>query len=208
MIRIPFWSSVIVLVAVAAMVALGVWQLQRMREKEAALAVWQRNTALPVTAYPAARSTDPAYLFRSVSAYCLRVVDWQVLGGRLPDGQPGWRHIAQCASGAEGPGFAVDIGTGADPNRLSDWRGGEVSGIATWEPDGSSALARWLGGGPPRRLMIVSDRPAPGLVASAPPDPAKVPNNHLSYAVQWFGFAAVALVIYVLALWRRQRSGG
>jgi surfeit locus 1 family protein len=31
-----------------------------------------------------------------------------------------------------------------------------------------------------------------------------VPNNHLSYAVQWFLFAAIASVIYVLAVRRRR----
>jgi surfeit locus 1 family protein len=51
--------------------------------------------------------------------------------------------------------------------------------------------------------MLVSDRPAPGLTANAPPDPASVPNNHLAYAVQWFLFAAVAVVVYVVALRRR-----
>jgi surfeit locus 1 family protein len=34
-----------------------------------------------------------------------------------------------------------------------------------------------------------------------------VPNNHLAYAVQWFLFAAVASVIYVLALRWRGRNG-
>ncbi|NWN33535.1 SURF1 family protein, partial [Klebsiella michiganensis] len=46
---------------------------------------------------------------------------------------------------------------------------------------------------------------APGLVPTARPDLSSVPNNHLSYAVQWFLFALVASVIYVLALkWRRK----
>jgi len=33
-----------------------------------------------------------------------------------------------------------------------------------------------------------------------------VPNNHLAYAVQWFLFALVAGVIYVIALRRRLRG--
>jgi cytochrome oxidase assembly protein ShyY1 len=53
--------------------------------------------------------------------------------------------------------------------------------------------------------MIVSERPAPGLEASAPPS-ADVANNSLSYAFQWFFFAAAAALIYVLALRRRQRE--
>ena len=35
------------------------------------------------------------------------------------------------------------------------------------------------------------------------PSGADVPNNHLAYAVQWFIFAAAALIIYILAVRRR-----
>lgn len=204
--RLPPWPTVIVAIAVAAMIGLGVWQLQRLKEKDAALGHWRANLTAPATAYPASRPTDAAYLFRTVSAYCLHVTGWRTLGGRLPDGRPGWRHIATCATGAEGPGLVADMGTSADPAALTDWNGGEISGIATWEPDGASALGRWLGQGAPPRLMIVSVKAAPGFVPSAKPDPAGVPNNHLAYAVQWFLFAGVAVVIYALALRRRLRG--
>ena len=45
-----------------------------------------------------------------------------------------------------------------------------------------------------------------GLEANALPDPSDLPNNHLSYAVQWFAFALTALVIYAMVLRRRGRS--
>jgi surfeit locus 1 family protein len=44
------------------------------------------------------------------------------------------------------------------------------------------------------------------LQANAAPDPRDVPNNHLSYAVQWFLFATTAIVIYGLALRKRLRA--
>jgi cytochrome oxidase assembly protein ShyY1 len=40
------------------------------------------------------------------------------------------------------------------------------------------------------------------------PSPDSIPNNHLSYAIQWFLFAAAAALIYVLALRLRQRGEG
>jgi surfeit locus 1 family protein len=43
-------------------------------------------------------------------------------------------------------------------------------------------------------------------VANARPDPNDIPNNHLAYAVQWFLFAGVALVIYALAVRKRMRA--
>lgn len=53
---------------------------------------------------------------------------------------------------------------------------------------------------------LVADPAAAGLVPLAKPDPRDLPNNHLSYAVQWFLFALTALVIYALALRRRWRD--
>ena len=54
--------------------------------------------------------------------------------------------------------------------------------------------------------MLVADRPAPGLRASARPSPDTVSNNHLFYAAQWFFFAVAALVIYALALRKRLKA--
>ena len=52
-------------------------------------------------------------------------------------------------------------------------------------------------------VRLVADPPVAGLAANARPDPQDIPNNHFSYAVQWFLFAATALVIYGLALRKR-----
>ena len=55
-------------------------------------------------------------------------------------------------------------------------------------------------------MRLVAASPGPGLEASAPPSPDTIPNNHLSYAIQWFLFALIAVVIYALALrWRGQK---
>jgi cytochrome oxidase assembly protein ShyY1 len=53
---------------------------------------------------------------------------------------------------------------------------------------------------------LVADPPLAGLEANERPDPSEIPNNHLSYAVQWFLFALTALVIYAVALRRRLRD--
>lgn len=202
--RFPILPTLVVALAVGAMIALGVWQLQRRAEKAVALGQYAANLHLPPTAYPQ-NPADQSYLYRTLSAHCLRVTSWRSTGGRMPDGSPGWRKIAQCATGAEGPGFPVDMGTSRDPNMQPKWTGGQVAGVATLEPMAQSALLRSLEKGPPARLMIVASPPAPGLSPSPAPDPSGVPNNHLSYAIQWFLFAAVASIIYVVALSRRGR---
>jgi cytochrome oxidase assembly protein ShyY1 len=204
--RIPIIATLIVGLAVALMIALGVWQLGRMKQKEAAIASFNANMTLPATAYPARNPADETYLFRTLSATCLRVVDWKEIGGRSRAGAIGFRHIASCATGAEGPGLLVDLGVSATPNTKPAWTGGPVTGRATYEPDDHSFLVRMAGNAPPLRLMIISETPAPGLAVSPLPDPSSVPNNHFSYAVQWFLFAAIAVIIYALALRRRWKD--
>lgn len=204
---VPLIPTIIVAAAIMAMVALGLWQLDRLRQKEAAIARYASNLSLPATAYPVANAADGDYLFRTVSANCLRVVSWQTVAGKTAGGVMGWRHIARCATGAEGPGIIVDMGVSARPDAAVSWSGGLVRGVATTEPDNHSLFARMMGRAPALQIMIVSAQAAPGLVPSAPPDPRAVPNNHLAYAVQWFLFAGIAALIYVLALrarWRRK----
>ena len=49
----------------------------------------------------------------------------------------------------------------------------------------------------------MADEALPPLLPSAPPTIDTIPNNHLSYAVQWFSFAAILAIIY--GLWMRRR---
>jgi surfeit locus 1 family protein len=179
-----------------------------MDEKAALRATYAANLSLPAMAYPAIDPTDASLMFRTMSANCLRVTGWATSGARAADGASGWRHIASCATGAEGPGLLVDMGVSEDPGTPVAWSGGIVRGIAITEPDTSGFIARITRTAPKPRLMIVSATPAPGFKATARPDPASISDNHLAYAVQWFIFAAAAAVIYVLALRRRGRDGG
>ena len=202
--RLPIVPTIIVILAVLLMVRLGVWQLHRLHEKTALLARYHANEHLPPVALPALLPATDAGLFRRASAWCLQPTGWQAEAGEDTAGRPGWRHIALCRTGAEGPGFAVDVGTSAS-DRAPAWTGGAVRGRLTWLPDHGSLLGRMLGPPPARTPLIVAETAAPGLAASRTPDPANVPNNHLAYAVQWFLFAAVAVIVYAVALWRRRR---
>jgi len=198
--KLPLLPTILVLLAVMTMVALGIWQLQRKSEKEAAIARYTRNTALPPVAFPAIPIGD-ALLYRRTSAFCLTPTRWRTEGA----GSRGWRHIAECRTGAEGPGFAVDMGTSPDLQFKPAWRGGEVHGTIAPAPSHDSLIAG-LFRKPVRTLMIVSDTAPPGLSPTQRPSPASIPNNHLAYAVQWFLFAGIAVGIYALALRRRLRG--
>ena len=195
--RWPLVPTVLVALAVAAMIALGLWQLLiRLPEKEAQLAQLAANPAKPAIAFP--RFPDDSLLFRRASGFCLSVASIERAGA----GNAGYRLIANCRTGAEGPGIKVQLGTTRDPDAKVQWGGGKVSGWISHAPDARPLIAG-LFDHVPRELLLVADTPAPGLAANSRPDIGIVPNNHFAYAIQWFFFAAVASVIYVLAVRRR-----
>jgi len=199
--RFPVLATLVVGLAIAAMIALGFWQLQRKCEKEALLAQYAANRTLPPIAFPRI-PVDESLLFRRASGFCLEPVSYKVEGGRDAKGRAGWRQIAQCRTGAEGPGFAVQIGVSSTVDAKPTWKGGEVSGYITHKPDHQPLIVSIFSHAP-KILMLVADKPASGLEANPAADLSAVPNNHLAYAVQWFLFTLVAAVIYGIALRRR-----
>ncbi|WP_242138250.1 SURF1 family protein [Sphingomonas sp. TREG-RG-20F-R18-01] len=199
---VPVFATILVALAIIAMVALGVWQLGRRADKAALLAHYARNVTLPPVAFPAI-PVDDGLLFRRSSALCLEPVSFAIEGGRNAHGGTGWRQIAHCRTGAEGPGFTVQLGFGKDPHAKPSWKGGPVTGYISHAPDHQPLIAGLFGSAAPKTLMLVADPPLAGLDPNPQPDLSAVPNNHLAYAVQWFIFAAIAAIIYALALRRR-----
>ena len=190
--RVPIIPTIIVVAAVAVLIGLGFWQLQRLGEKETLLARLAAAQELPPIGWPTMPMNEPLPLFRSATGNCLEVVGFRTGAGQNRIGESGHVIIANCRVGAEGPGMAVELGWSKNPNAGREYRGGLVSGVIA--PD------RFAG------MRLVAAEPGPGLMASAPPSPSAIPNNHFGYAVTWFLFAGIALVIYVLALRRRRRD--
>jgi len=202
---VPVVPTIIVVFAVLMMVRLGLWQLARAHEKRALVAEVAANPARPLAPFAALWPVREADLFRRTAVSCLGPGEWRAIAGRDVAGGSGVRHIAGCRTGAEGPGVLVDLGVSQSPDAPA-WAGGRVSGRLTWAPDDQPLVARLFRAAPAPTPLIVAEQPAPGLKPSAQPDPATIPNNHLSYAVQWFLFAVVALAVYGVLLWRRARS--
>lgn len=185
--RIPIVPTLIVLAAVAVMISLGIWQLGRMKEKEALLA---RYAAAETMSSDVEWPRDPAdfetALFRHTRIACSKVGADRPMAGRNAKGESGWAHIFPCDLG---DGRKADVVMGWSKAPVPQvWSGGEVGGVIA--PGG----------------RLVADQPLAGLEVSARPDPREVPNNHWSYAAQWFLFALTALVIYALALRKRLKS--
>lgn len=190
--RWPVIPTILVAIAVATMVGLGVWQLQRKGEKEAMLARYEAASGQPAVAWPSVPDADALPLFRKSSLMCITVVGWQSVSGTSATGKPGFAHIASCQTGgAEGPGAKVAVGWSERPQSPT-WKGGAISGIIA--PDNAQLI----------KLVATDD--VPGLAKLAKPSPEQIPNNHLLYAIQWFIFAVAAAVIYVLAVRKRAQS--
>lgn len=191
--RLPIIPTIVVLAAVALMIGLGVWQLRRAQWKEGLLAQYSQAETLPPIVWPTAPTrSDRLPLFRHATGMCLRPVAQRAVAGENRSGEPGYVHIVDCSTGAEGPGMSVEVGWSKDPNAKVNWAGGPVSGIVA--PDSRM------------RMRLVAASAPPGLEPSAAPSIRSIPNNHRSYALQWFSFAAIALIIYGLAVRKRWRE--
>lgn len=183
--RFPVIPTVLVLAAVGVMVWLGFWQLDRLAEKEALLARYQsaQVSAAQVPWAEVTRAPDLA-LYRRSQVLCSRVLKRTGIAGRNARDEAGIAQYAQCSL-TDGSQAKVVMGWSRDPSQLGSWQGGEVRGVVAPGP------------------RLVADPPLGGLQANARPDPSEIPNNHLAYAVQWFLFAATALIVYGVALRRR-----
>ncbi|HKT52818.1 MAG TPA: SURF1 family cytochrome oxidase biogenesis protein [Caulobacteraceae bacterium] len=68
-------------------------------------------------------------------------------------------------------------------------------------------MAAALGAAHPAPLFLMLESPPPPAPGPTPaPVPTDIPNNHLAYALTWFGLAAALLGVYLASLWTRRRS--
>ena len=182
--QLPILATLLVAFAVAVMVALGVWQLDRAGQKEALLAHYAQASRMSSDVdWPISVDQADQRLYRHTRVVCGRVEGIEARAGRSTSDAPGWVHVAQCRlpSGTIAP---VVLGWSQNPDAIS-FGGGEVGGFIAPGP------------------RLVASPAVAGLQDMSRPDPGDLPNNHMSYAMQWFFFALTALVIYALALQKR-----
>lgn len=196
---LPLFATLVVAVAVAIMVGLGFWQLGRAAEKEALLARYAENARAGELLVGDEIDVERD-LFRRARVTCRPAPEPVVQGA----GRFGFRLIAECRRLGDGTTLFVQLGTDPRATARASFAGGEVRGTLAFAPD-SRSLLRELFDAAPTPPMIVADPPLGGLRPSPSPSIAEIPNNHRSYAFQWFSFAAIALVIYALALRARRR---
>ncbi len=207
------------LTGLAVLVSLGNWQMRRLQWKEAILDEIEARIAADPVALPA--DPDPER-----DKYLAVTVTGRMEPGEIPvlvstrDLGAGYRIIAPFVT-ADGRRILIDRGyvpTSAKdaPRALGPMT---VIGNLHWpdeidsftpEPDRKAniwfardvpALAAELGTDPV--LVIARSRTDPG-VTPLPVDTAGIPNDHLQYAVTWYGLALVWAAMTGYFLWRNR----
>ena len=149
----------------------------------------RRETAADRLSDGAARATTNCPYSATLRASACGVVGQRAIAGENRDGEPGYVHIVDCATGAEGPGMSVEVGWSKNPNAKVNWPGGPVSGIIVPDrvsPDAAGCCER-------------AARPRAEQGADVTDSPI-TPGGHRGYAATWFSLALAALVIYGLAV--------
>lgn len=218
--RFPIGLTLVCAVALIVLIGLGSWQVQRLQWKEGLIARSEAAATLPpVSLEMLAQLPDPE--FRKVVLTCDFESQPFVELQSIHDGQAGVRLISACEGWLVDLGFVADTVTtrperqpAAIPGIIAEVRKVEApSGFAP-PPEGNrffardtAAMSRALGiDGPVRPYVLFATGSAwpqwAELQPSAPP--AAFSNNHLGYALTWFGLA-LAVIGFYIALLRRNR---
>jgi surfeit locus 1 family protein len=225
------------LIGTAILVTLGVWQVQRLQWKEALLAQLAANAAatpidLATAAARAAAGEDMEFVRVSFPATYRHEGMIKMLA--TYQGGQGWTIITPATSS---DGFAVIVDRGRIPDQQLDGfekPGGLVQidgvlrgygrGRAMFDPDNDARANLWYWWDVPAMLAAGGLAPElkpfpfvvqllPAAAAAAFPRPeeskAKLANNHLGYAITWFGLAATLLAVagvYLSGLRKTRRA--
>lgn len=210
-------AALVALLAAAACVRLGIWQLDRLAQRRAHNAALAARVALPPVALPApALSGEAAHQRRATARGVFDFAREQVWPGRSFEGTPGVALITPLRL-ADGSAVLVDRGWVPSPDafhvdraRYREPDSAAVRGLALVPPRGRGDVdPRALRGVLPYPLhpfVIQAEQPpSPGLPRRWPP-PAFRSGPHLFYAIQWFSFAAIIVVGTVLLLRKHARA--
>ena len=225
--RLRLWTTVAAVPALAVLIGLGVWQLQRLAWKETLIATLEERTAAAAVALPAAADLARADLddleFRRVRVSgALQHAAAMPLLNRTFDGRVGV-HVITPLVRPDGGVVLIDLGWAppdyeapATPEQIV------VEGFVRlfrppgpFVPDNEPERGQWY-------AMDAADMAAPAGVAAVAPvyvtlapaaamegyPRAEMPavnlrNDHLQYAITWFALAAGLIGVFVVFHTRR-----
>jgi surfeit locus 1 family protein len=233
--RFPIGLTVATVVALAILLALGTWQLQRLgwkRDLLERIAALQSAPAQPAGAVLDRVADGADADFTRVTATCpgLAAAPFIELYA-IRDGQAGSRLISACRIDSAAyrtllvdRGFVPDSISARPPVNAAVETPVRVRGVLRapeasnlfsppnrpdrWFTRDAVAMAAALGASDPAPLFLMAETSSnPEWSALTPaPIPAQISNRHLEYAVTWYGLAAALLGVYAAMLFRRRTS--
>jgi len=223
--------TLVVLLLLPMLVALGFWQLGRGEQKRQLLASYaERRTAEPVALFELLAAEDPA--FRRVRLHGHFDADHSLLlDNRLHDGKVGVELLQPFLDQASGRWLLVNRGWLPWPDRrtppvfstpqqslsLDTWV--YVAPGAAFQLHADPSGARW-----PRLITAVAPQAlwtelgrsgfnhevrqesGPGAYLTEWPVVAMGPEKHQAYAVQWFALALALFALYLYFGWHNARE--
>src|SRR6218665_970819 len=153
--RIPLLPTLLVLAAVAVMIRLGFWQIDRMHQKDALVASYaQAHTLSADVPFPQSEPAAEPLYYRHARVDCIKVLSVTSIAGRSAQDELGQAHVAYCLLAGGGKARVV-LGWSRDP-AVRIWAGGIAAGVIAPGP------------------RLVADPPLAGLAPMARPDPAGI----------------------------------
>lgn len=221
----PGWPlSLLVVGALALLVSLGTWQVQRLQWKLDLIERTRAGLAAEPVELPASASAIAKLDQRPVTAEGMLRLDLAIArGSEQRGGIPGARLVVPLERDTGAP-IMVDMGWAPEP--VADFLGGQPSPTAAgfsgtirldhlatkplfrpandrearrWFWYDTEALRQWTGLGDLVPATLVR-RPL-GVERTPPiadPPALRLKNDHLGYALTWYGLAVGLLVIYLL----------
>lgn len=223
------WPTIMTVPALIVLVMLGFWQLDRMGEKRAMITGIENALEASPVDFLARVSNPDSWHWRAVSATGHFDHDREVfLYAPNRDGAPGY-HVLTPLIREDGVALLVDRGwVPPDHQDPATRRDGQISGTVTvtgvtrrpspaglftpqpspddrlWFNVDITAIGDLMGIALAPVILEVDDTPGPGRYPVGGQTRIDIPDNHLDYALTWFGLAVVLAVIYVV-YWRRRR---
>lgn len=233
--RRRLWPVVVAAVLGCAILAgLGLWQVERLQWKQGLLAELDRRAAADPVSLGTALERDPQdidYLKVSASGGYTAAPELKLIASH--EGGPAW-HLLQPFLGEDGVAILVDRGivphdVPADARRPAPPGRTTVTGVLVrhatrpgiFTPGHDRANNIWYAWDLPTMLEAAALPPearvAPFILHATDagegyptPTPLKanLRNNHLGYAITWFGLAIVLVVMATMFIRQQLRRGG
>jgi len=219
--RVLLWPTVFSVPALALFVGLGIWQVHRLHWKEGLLAHIDSQMHAPATDLPAEISDPASWEYRRVRVAGHYQNDKELyLYAPGPNGNAGYLVITPLV---RDQGLPVLVNRGwvpedrRDPStRTESTREGRVEikgigritgGAGPFTPANEPAKNRWFSrdfaamgkavGEDVAPVMVDRDKaPLPGGYPLGGQTRIDIPNNHLEYAITWFGLAYTLLIMF------------